>query len=83
MRPSTEDEIEESRPPRLHMILTGLHPSLTSPISPGASGGSSGAQGVCVLKMCPPLTTKVGGVVTATRHGWDDHLSVSQRVPFR
>ena len=59
MRPSTGDSDEEIRTPRLHMLLTGLHPSLTSPISPGASGGSSGVQGVCVLKMCPPLTTKV------------------------
>ena len=60
MRRSSAAAEEGGRRPRLHMLLTGLHPTLTSPISPGAAGAAAGTRGVCVLKMCPPLTTKVG-----------------------
>ena len=56
---STAADDQPRQKPKLHMLLTGLHPTLTSPISPGAMGGAAGSQGVCVLKMCPPLTTKV------------------------
>jgi len=52
---SIQSDSEDSDVPRLQLLLTGLCPTLTSPLNPA---GSANVQGVCILKMCPPLTTK-------------------------